>query len=48
MNDPARRHRRDAVAEPDPIWTEKFMAMGMHPVIDGVLERKVTESTEHN
>lgn len=33
----------DAVAELDPIWTEKFMAMGMHPVTAGVLEPKVIE-----
>lgn len=31
----------DAVAELDPIWTEKFMARGMHPVTAGVLEPKV-------
>ncbi|AOY97314.1 carboxymuconolactone decarboxylase [Cupriavidus sp. USMAA2-4] len=33
----------DALAEVDPAWTEKFMAMGMHPVLAGVLEPKVLE-----
>ncbi|MGF6612434.1 alkylhydroperoxidase/carboxymuconolactone decarboxylase family protein YurZ [Paraburkholderia sp. WSM4175] len=33
----------DAIAQLDPIWAEKFMAMGMHPVISGVLEPKVFE-----
>lgn len=33
----------DALAEIDPAWTEKFMAMGMHPVLAGVLEPKVLE-----
>ncbi|MBS0318034.1 MAG: carboxymuconolactone decarboxylase family protein [Proteobacteria bacterium] len=30
-------------AQLDPIWTEKFMAMGMHPIASGVLEPKVIE-----
>jgi len=33
----------DAFAELDPVWAEKFMAMGMHPVFSGVLEPKVFE-----
>lgn len=33
----------DALAEVDPAWTEKFMVMGMHPVLAGVLEPKVLE-----
>ena len=33
----------DALAELDPVWAEKFMAMGMHPVTSGVLEPKVFE-----
>ncbi|MDH6146748.1 MULTISPECIES: carboxymuconolactone decarboxylase family protein [Paraburkholderia] len=33
----------DAIAQLDPVWAEKFMAMGMHPVISGVLEPKVFE-----
>lgn len=33
----------DAIAELDPLWAEKFMAMGMHPVMSGVLEPKVFE-----
>lgn len=33
----------DPIAELDPIWAEKFMAMGMHPVLPGVLEPKVLE-----
>ncbi|CAG4886681.1 carboxymuconolactone decarboxylase family protein [Paraburkholderia gardini] len=33
----------DAIAELDPAWAEKFMAMGMHPVMSGVLEPKVFE-----
>ncbi|MFM0658415.1 carboxymuconolactone decarboxylase family protein [Paraburkholderia sediminicola] len=33
----------DAFAELDPIWAEKFMTMGMHPVLSGVLEPKVFE-----
>jgi alkylhydroperoxidase/carboxymuconolactone decarboxylase family protein YurZ len=32
----------DAFAELDP-WAEKFMAMGMHPMLSGVLEPKVFE-----
>lgn len=30
-------------ADLDPVWTEKFMAMGMHPLMSGVLEPKVFE-----
>ncbi|MGF6935512.1 alkylhydroperoxidase/carboxymuconolactone decarboxylase family protein YurZ [Paraburkholderia sp. UCT70] len=33
----------DAIAELDPVWAEKFMAMGMHTVMSGVLEPKVFE-----
>lgn len=33
----------DAIAELDPAWAEKFMMMGMHPVMSGVLEPKVFE-----
>ncbi|MGT2455163.1 carboxymuconolactone decarboxylase family protein [Cupriavidus basilensis] len=33
----------DAAAELDPVWTEKFVAMGMHPISAGVLEPKVLE-----
>ena len=33
----------DALAELDPVWAEKFMAMGMHTVMSGVLEPKVLE-----
>ncbi|MHA7685282.1 carboxymuconolactone decarboxylase family protein [Cupriavidus sp. PET2-C1] len=33
----------DAIAELDPAWIEKFMAMGMHPVLSGVLDAKVYE-----
>ena len=33
----------DAFAELDPVWAEKFMAMGMHPMMSGVLEPKVVE-----
>ncbi|QEZ42955.1 carboxymuconolactone decarboxylase family protein [Cupriavidus oxalaticus] len=33
----------DAAAELDPVWTEKFMAAGMHPAMAGVLEPKVLE-----
>lgn len=33
----------DAFAEIDPVWAEKFMVMGMHPVASGVLEPKVLE-----
>jgi len=33
----------DPFAELDPIWTEKFMAMTMHPLTSGVLEPKVLE-----
>ena len=33
----------DTIAELDPAWVEKFMVMGMHPVMSGVLEPKVLE-----
>jgi alkylhydroperoxidase/carboxymuconolactone decarboxylase family protein YurZ len=33
----------DGLAELDPVWAEKFMAMGMHTVMSGVLEPKVLE-----
>ncbi|MGF6998296.1 carboxymuconolactone decarboxylase family protein [Paraburkholderia sp. GAS32] len=33
----------DALAELDPVWAEKFMVMGMHTVMSGVLEPKVLE-----
>ncbi|MGE8367219.1 carboxymuconolactone decarboxylase family protein [Cupriavidus sp.] len=33
----------DAFAELDPVWAEKFMVMGMHPILSGVLEPKVVE-----
>jgi alkylhydroperoxidase/carboxymuconolactone decarboxylase family protein YurZ len=33
----------DAIAELDPAWIEKFMAMGMHPTLSGVLDPKVYE-----
>jgi alkylhydroperoxidase/carboxymuconolactone decarboxylase family protein YurZ len=33
----------DALAELDPVWAEKFVAMGMHTVMSGVLEPKVLE-----
>jgi alkylhydroperoxidase/carboxymuconolactone decarboxylase family protein YurZ len=33
----------DAIAELDPVWAEKFMAMGAHTVMSGVLEPKVLE-----
>jgi alkylhydroperoxidase/carboxymuconolactone decarboxylase family protein YurZ len=33
----------DAFAELDPVWAEKFIAMGMHTVMSGVLEPKVLE-----
>ncbi|MFS8977231.1 carboxymuconolactone decarboxylase family protein [Cupriavidus necator] len=33
----------DAFAELDPLWAEKFMGMGVHPVVSGVLEPKVLE-----
>lgn len=33
----------DAFAELDPVWAEKFMVMGMHPVLSGVLDPKVFE-----
>lgn len=31
------------IAELDPIWTEKFMDMGLHPMISGALDRKTIE-----
>ena len=33
----------DAFAELDPAWTEKFLAMGITPMVSGVLEPKVIE-----
>lgn len=33
----------DAFAELDPVWAEKFMVMGMHPAVSGVLDPKVLE-----
>ncbi|HXQ46044.1 MAG TPA: carboxymuconolactone decarboxylase family protein [Caulobacteraceae bacterium] len=33
----------DELAELDPVWTEKFMDMGMTPFVSGVLEPKVLE-----
>lgn len=33
----------DACAALDPAWAEKFMVMGMHPVVSGVLEPKTLE-----
>lgn len=33
----------DPIAELDPVWTEKFMAMGAHTMTSGVLEPKVLE-----
>jgi alkylhydroperoxidase/carboxymuconolactone decarboxylase family protein YurZ len=33
----------EPLAELDPVWTEKFMAMGVHPIASGVLEPKVVE-----
>lgn len=30
-------------AELDPVWTEKFMAMGLRPMIAGVLDPKTVE-----
>ncbi|WP_051003502.1 carboxymuconolactone decarboxylase family protein [Cupriavidus sp. BIS7] len=27
----------------DPVWTERFVAMGMHPIQSGVLDPKVIE-----
>ncbi len=33
----------DPFAELDPMWTEKFMVMAMHPMLSGVLEPKVIE-----
>lgn len=33
----------DPFAELDPVWTEKFMAMGMHPIASGALDPKTLE-----
>ena len=33
----------DPIYEVDPDWTEKFMAMGLSPMLAGVLEPKVIE-----
>ncbi|MEX3968409.1 carboxymuconolactone decarboxylase family protein [Paraburkholderia sp. EG286B] len=33
----------DAIAELDPVWAEKFMTMGAHTMMSGVLEPKVLE-----
>ena len=33
----------DAFAELDPLWTERFIAMGSMPMLSGVLEPKVIE-----
>ncbi len=33
----------DPIAALDPVWTEKFMAMGMHTLASSVLEPKVIE-----
>jgi alkylhydroperoxidase/carboxymuconolactone decarboxylase family protein YurZ len=33
----------DPFAELDPVWTERFMAMGMVPMISGVLDAKTVE-----
>jgi alkylhydroperoxidase/carboxymuconolactone decarboxylase family protein YurZ len=33
----------DDLAALDPVWTEKFMVMGMTPFVSGVLEPKVLE-----
>ena len=33
----------DPIAELDPAWTEKFIAMGITPMISGVLEPKTVE-----
>lgn len=33
----------DSFAQLDPVWTEKFIAMGMHSMQSGVLEPKVVE-----
>jgi alkylhydroperoxidase/carboxymuconolactone decarboxylase family protein YurZ len=33
----------DPFAELDPVWTEKFMAMGMMPMTSGVLDAKTIE-----
>jgi alkylhydroperoxidase/carboxymuconolactone decarboxylase family protein YurZ len=33
----------DEFFELDPVWTEKFMAMGFHPIASGVLDPKTVE-----
>lgn len=33
----------EAAATLDPVWTERFIAMGMHPLKAGVLDPKVIE-----
>jgi alkylhydroperoxidase/carboxymuconolactone decarboxylase family protein YurZ len=33
----------DDFAAFDPVWTEKFMAMGVHPMLSGVLDPKTVE-----
>lgn len=33
----------DAIVELDPVWAEKFMTMGAHTMMSGVLEPKVLE-----
>jgi alkylhydroperoxidase/carboxymuconolactone decarboxylase family protein YurZ len=33
----------DEFFELDPIWTEKFMTMGFHPIVSGVLDPKTVE-----
>ncbi|MES2148926.1 MAG: carboxymuconolactone decarboxylase family protein [Pseudomonadota bacterium] len=33
----------DAFAELDPVWTEKFMDMGLTPMLSGVLDPKTIE-----
>jgi alkylhydroperoxidase/carboxymuconolactone decarboxylase family protein YurZ len=33
----------DAIAELDPAWTEKFVAMGTHPMAGGALDAKTWE-----
>jgi alkylhydroperoxidase/carboxymuconolactone decarboxylase family protein YurZ len=33
----------DEFLELDPVWTEKFMGMGVHPIASGVLDPKTVE-----
>ena len=33
----------DPIAALDPVWTEKFMDMGLHPMVKGVLDAKTYE-----